>query len=367
MKLNAMVNVGVDKFRLGPAKTIGRYYLEWIEKQVPPRVIKSARRDYEQHFRRYILPEFGTTVLASLRVAGLSSFQTKLFGLVSVKTTRNIVDSSFRAMWRAARKDELVDHNPFELLEWPVIDREPPDPYTLEERDTVLDYTLKHHPFFYPFVYHQFHTGMRPSETIALRLNTVNLDTGLMQIIESRNLNERGNTKTRKSKRRITAPPSVVELWRQIRLPCEPGDSYLFYNQRGKPINANEWAGKFWKRINERAGVRHHKFYATRHTFITDKVKQGYGLKEIADYCGTSVRMIEEDYCERLDLHSRPVQGVSTVLPPSEKSDVQRVDLLGDKVVVPTGIEPQPPILELVKSGVMSRIMANRNGSSVKT
>jgi len=366
MKLNAMVNVD-DKFRLGPAKTIGRYYLEWVEKQVPPRVIKSARRDYEQHFRRYILPEFGTTVLASLRVAGLSSFQTKLFGLVSVKTTRNIVDSSFRAMWRAARKDELVDHNPFELLEWPVIDREPPDPYTLEERDTVLDYTLKHHPFFYPFVYHQFHTGMRPSETIALRLNTVNLDTGLMQIIESRNLNERGNTKTRKSKRRITAPPSVVELWRQIRLPNEPGDSYLFYNQRGKPINANEWAGKFWKRINERAGVRHHKFYATRHTFITDKVKQGYGLKEIADYCGTSVRMIEEDYCERLDLHSRPVQGVSTVLPPSEKSDVQRVDLLGDKVVVPTGIEPQPPILELVKSGVMSRIMANRNGSSVKT
>ena len=77
--------------------------------------------------------------------------------------------------------------------------------------------------------------------------------------------------------------------------------------------------------------------------------------------------MIEEDYCERLDLHSRPVQGVSTVLPPSEKSDVQRVDLLGDKVVVPTGIEPQPSTLELVKTCVMSKILANKTGFNIKT
>jgi integrase len=354
-----------DKFKLGPDKTIGAYYLQWIEKQVPPKVIKSAKRDYEQHFRRYILPELGLSTMSMLRVASLSAFQTKLFQVVSVKTTRNIIDGSFRALWRAARKDELVDHNPFELLEWPVIDSPPPDPYTPEERDAVLAYVLKHHTFYYPFVYHQFYTGMRPSETIALRLNTVNLESGLMQILESRNLNERGNTKTRRSKRRITAPPAVVELWRQLRLPNEAPDAFLFYNQASKPINANDWAGKFWKRINENAGVRHHKFYATRHTFISEKVRAGYSLKAIADYCGTSVRMIEENYSERLDLHA-PVQGVSTVLLPPENSGVQRVDLIGKPVVVPTGIEPEPPTLDIIKQSVLSKVYRGLKSGSVE-
>jgi integrase len=354
-----------DKFRLGPAETIGRYYLKWIEKQVPPKVIKSCQRDYRQHFNKYILPALGMQTMGLLRVGGLSTFQAELFSLVSVKSARNIIDGSFRAMWRAARKDELVDHNPFELLEWPVIDSPPPDPYTPEERDTILAYVLKHHPFFYPFVYHQFYTGMRPSETIALRLNTVNLETGLMQIIESRNLNERGNTKTRRSKRRITAPPIVVELWRQLRLPNEPTDAFLFYNQVGKPINANEWAGKFWKRINERAGVRHHKFYSTRHTFITGKVKEGWPLKAIADYCGTSVRMIEENYCERLDLNG-PVQGGSTVLLPLSNSDVQVIDRMDKVMVVPTGIEPHLSELDLVKDSVISRLSKYGNSHLVK-
>jgi hypothetical protein len=154
-------------------------------------------------------------------------------------------------------------------------------------------------------------------------------------------------------------------LWRQLRLPNEAPDAFLFYNQASKPINANDWAGKFWKRINENAGVRHHKFYATRHTFISEKVRAGYSLKAIADYCGTSVRMIEENYSERLDLHA-PVQGVSTVLLPPENSGVQRVDLIGKPVVVPTGIEPEPPTLDIIKQSVLSKVYRGLKSGSVE-
>jgi hypothetical protein len=53
----------------------------------------------------------------------------------------------------------------------------------------------------------------------------------------------------------------------------------------------------------EKAGIqRHRKFYATRHTTITELVKAGHKLKEIADYCGTSVTMIEDNYCARQQL-----------------------------------------------------------------
>ena len=41
--------------------------------------------------------------------------------------------------------------------------------------------------------------------------------------------------------------------------------------------------------------TRPRKFYATRHTFITQTLKAGaVSIKKVADYCGTSVEMIEK-------------------------------------------------------------------------
>jgi integrase len=62
-------------------------------------------------------------------------------------------------------------------------------------------------------------------------------------------------------------------------------------------------AKDYWPRVLKDLGITHRKLYATRHTFITEMVKRGELLKAIADYCGTSVQMIEENYCGRL--HSR--------------------------------------------------------------
>jgi len=43
-------------------------------------------------------------------------------------------------------------------------------------------------------------------------------------------------------------------------------------------------------------GIRPRKFYATRHTFISASLEAGYNIKRLADYCGTSVEMIERHY-----------------------------------------------------------------------
>src|SRR5437870_5712680 len=92
-----------EQFGMGPQITVGEYYEKWIETKKPPLVRKSCRRDYEQHFSTYILTECGHLSVNLVNVTLLSSFQSKLFSLrLSVKTVRNIIDSSFRAMWRDA-------------------------------------------------------------------------------------------------------------------------------------------------------------------------------------------------------------------------------------------------------------------------
>jgi integrase len=49
-------------------------------------------------------------------------------------------------------------------------------------------------------------------------------------------------------------------------------------------------------------GIRHRKFYATRHTFITEAIKRGENPLAVAQYCGMSLAMIEADYWGTLGL-----------------------------------------------------------------
>ena len=51
-----------------------------------------------------------------------------------------------------------------------------------------------------------------------------------------------------------------------------------------------------WHRCLTSLGIRHRKAYCTRHTFIAWACSEGANLKALAEYCGTSVAMIEQSY-----------------------------------------------------------------------
>ena len=50
------------------------------------------------------------------------------------------------------------------------------------------------------------------------------------------------------------------------------------------------------KKVPIACEIRARKFYTTRHTFISDALSYGVNIKWLAEYCGTSVAMIEEHY-----------------------------------------------------------------------
>ena len=55
-------------------------------------------------------------------------------------------------------------------------------------------------------------------------------------------------------------------------------------------------AGGIWYRILRGTGIRERKPYSTRHTFISAGLSNGVNIKWLAEYCGTSVTMIEKHY-----------------------------------------------------------------------
>jgi integrase len=289
-----------------PPKTIREYHRAWILRKTPPVVRPGLQRDYKDHFRIYILPKFEDTLIADLTPALLEAFRSYLLqeyeartptGRLSLKSVKNIIDASFRAMIRDARTvDYLIEKDPFEALVWPRKQLSKPDPFEEQERDAIIAYFRQKVPFYYPFVYTLFFTGMRPSEALGLCWGDVDLRRGEISISKSRYLGAESGTKTEGSERVIKLHATVVDVLKSIKPLHVTEDSPVFLNHNGEPVDFHTWRAKIWYRALRAKEIRVRKPYTMRHTFISVGLTNGVKIKWLAEYCGTSVAMIEKHY-----------------------------------------------------------------------
>jgi integrase len=220
---------------------------------------------------------------------------------LSLKTVRNILDASLRAMLRDARTvDQLIDRDPFTGVIWPRMPKRPADPFTEFHRGgarQAFALVPSQRPLLLPVRLFLFHTGSRPSETVALRWGDVDTDQGVATIRLSRYLGSESATKTQHSERTIRLLPIVRDALRDLRPVHATEETYVFVNAKnGGPIEQREWPKDHWRGALTGTGIRPRKFYATKHTFISVALTEGLNLTFIAEYCGTSVAMIEQHY-----------------------------------------------------------------------
>jgi integrase len=232
---------------------------------------------------------------------------------LSVKTVRNIIDGSFRALYRDARAeyDELKGRDPFIDLQWPASQRNKPEAFTPAERDRIIQHFIENNFFYFPWVFTLFHTGMRPSEASALTWQDVHLDAMTISISKSRYMGTDSAPKTSKSARTIKITDAVADVLRL--LPSrELGIRHVFVNKLGDPMNSKKWAEHNWAEPLKELGIDHRKFYCTRHTFITTMIARRENPMAVAPDCGTSVQMIMEDYCGPLELGNQETSATET-------------------------------------------------------
>ncbi len=280
-------------------KTVAGYFAEWIRRKKPSMMCAGLERDYRDHFNRCILPRFGNVNLIDViprRLEELRSYLLNERGL-AMKTVRNVVGATFQACLRDARKiDGLIEKDPFEALTWPRLQLDRPDPFIDLERDAILASFAKHSPCYVPFAHVLLCTGARPSELLALRWGDVDIRDGFLTISKSRYQTSEGLPKTTGSERSIKLLPSVVEVLRQLKPLHVTEHSFVFGNQEAHALNFHTWRGAVWYRVLKAAKVRERKPYACRHMFISAGLANGFNIKWLAEYCGTSVAMIEKYY-----------------------------------------------------------------------
>ena len=90
--------------------------------------------------------------------------------------------------------------------------------------------------------------------------------------------------------------PSVVDPLKRLKPLHVTEADHVFLNQEGHLLSFHTWRKGVWYRILRAANVRERKPYCSRHCFISVGLSNGINIKWLADYCGTSIAMIEKHY-----------------------------------------------------------------------
>lgn len=206
-------------------------------------------------------------------------------------------DAALKGLVPYTRRDDVI--RPIAKLR--PIPRNGRDAFWTEDRDLILKTLTAVAPEFVPFVGWQFCTGMRPSETLGLDMNHVDLIGGSVEIVQARRGNTLTSLKTARSWRTISLT-RLARVYLQRACQNRTGTDLVFVNAMGTPINYNNFCARIWrgKVLRALAGrVPALNFYRTRAYFITQQLEAGQNTKEIADYCGTSMKIIDESYNKR--------------------------------------------------------------------
>jgi len=315
--------------------TLAAYYERWIAEQTQL-VRRAQARDYERHLRGYVLPVLGTMLIATLMPADLRGLQLELLtrgrpqvpnaprprrGTASrhrplaVKTVRNIVSGSLRAMLRQARKDGLLTRERFADLmdlDWPQAATPQPDPFTVVERQRLLTWFVTHafrvpagagsgryvqrpYPAYHAYLHLLFWSGMRPSEAAGLQWQDIDLTRGTAAIRRSRHLWTYGEPKTASARRTVQLFPETVRLLRALApLRMEP-ELPVFTHTRGGPIEPNSLL-PHWYAAQRACGIRVRGLYSTKDTFVTTALEAGVTIAWLETQTGVNYLTLRRHY-----------------------------------------------------------------------
>lgn len=156
------------------------------------------------------------------------------------------------------------------------------------------------HSFYTPYVKFLLHTGCRPEEAIALKWKHIEKNRIHFCEAVATDLRIRKTTKTDKP-RFFPINAELQKLLDTLKPETSQPEALIFSARNGKELDTHNFLNRVWKPLVEQL-VKEGKVkeylpqYNCRHTFITLCLEDGISSRRVAEWCGTSVQVIEEHY-----------------------------------------------------------------------
>lgn len=189
-----------------------------------------------------------------------------------------------------------LNRNPVDDVDKPKKTAPVPVAWTATELRTFLQ--AREADRLYPLWYLAANTGMRRSELLGLRWHSVDLDAGVLSVVERRvmvsyEMHERPGGKTTGSVRRIDIDEETVAVLRRWQETQElealvhgnPASGLVFSKKDGSGLHS-DFVGDNWGRAVRESGIRPIPFKGLRSTHGTLLIKAGVPVKDVSERLG---------------------------------------------------------------------------------
>lgn len=219
--------------------------------------------------------------------------------------TRNNKTSVLRSALALAIRDGVIKSSPIEGLESASHQRRVPDPFTIAEAEAIIAALDQHYdPQVARYFGIKFYTGLRTSESLALRWDWIDWRDKLMAVGQSVVLGEyKDRTKTN-AVRYVKLNSRALELLKAQKASTflQPG-GWIFPD----PRTGERWTDDepprelYWRPCLKRLGMRYRSPYETRHTYATMLLMAGQKPGFAAGQMGHTVEMFLRTYARWID------------------------------------------------------------------
>jgi integrase len=260
----------------------------------------STRALYEIHGRLYVMPAFGDRALNTITRAEVAEFLADLSSRKGRSTVAHVRQLLHR-VFEVALAEDRIGRNPAHGTEVATAERR--DPRFLSE-DEVARIASETPEKYRTLVYFLAYSGLRIGEASALRVRNLDVENGVVKVVESSpEVNghklDAQPTKTRKQ-RAVNIGPRMVKMLEahlsEHGTPLDPA-SLVFTGGRGAPIRQNTFRKRIFHTATARAGVSPTPtVHDLRHTAASLMAKSGYSMREAQEMLGHSHSTMTDRY-----------------------------------------------------------------------
>ena len=285
--------------------TLGEWLKQWLKDYVSMKTTDRTQESYTSIVERHLIPSLGKVALTDLQPMHIQSYYADKLnkGRADGKgglSARSIV-YHHRILSNSldyAVKMGVAVRNVVKVVEPPRVAKVTMSTLSPEEVTKFLD--VARETDYYVYFATLLYTGLRRGELLALRWRNLDLESGTLTVVETAYKLGNGEyrikePKTTQSRRTVTLPLSLVELFKVYRADQEllriqlgvslNADDFVFIRPDGSPINPNAVTLAF-RRIITRAMLKGIRIHDLRHTHATLMLKAGVHPKVVSERLG---------------------------------------------------------------------------------
>lgn len=284
---------------------------EWKKKYAEKELSGTTVRNHRFVLERHILPVIGHMYISDINTMMLLDLLDNLKrhdrkdGKLS---TYRVIDvyRTLRSIFKWAKEWKVITDDPTEGIKKPKLkDDEKHNPQVYDEYEVYdILQLLQNEPIHWrAFMTLAITAGTRRGENLGLEWSDIDFENNTISINKSIVIEDSGpvvkSPKTKKSKRIISLPPSVMEelkeyrkYWIETKLKrgekwIEHERQWLFHKFDGTfmyPTSPSSW----WRKFTANNGIRHIRLHDLRHTSASLLIAQGIHEKIISERLGHS-------------------------------------------------------------------------------